>query len=127
MSEFRRNPITGQWVIIAANRGSRPQDIVVEHVASSQRECPFCEGHESVTPGEVLALREAGSATDGPGWRVRVVPNKYPALVGTVPARPHFAQPAAHLLICGTPRSPPARVCTKSSLSRHRILRAWSI
>ena len=94
MSEFRRNPITGQWVIIAANRGSRPQDIVVEHVAPSQRECPFCEGHESVTPGEVLAMREAGSSTDGPGWRVRVVPNKYPALVGTVPARPNFAQPA---------------------------------
>ncbi len=122
MSEFRRNPITGQWVIIAANRGSRPQEIVVEHVASSQRECPFCEGNESVTPGEVLALRETGSAADGPGWRVRVVPNKYPALVGAVPARPHSRIRPPHLLICGTPTSRPATGCTKSSSNRHRIL-----
>jgi len=94
MSEFRRNPITGQWVIIAANRGSRPQEIVVQHVASLDRECPFCEGNESVTPGEVLALREPGSAADGPGWRVRVVPNKYPALDAALPDRSSVAQAA---------------------------------
>ena len=94
MSEFRRNPITGQWVIIAANRGSRPQETVVEHVPSSQRDCPFCEGHESVTPGEVLALREPGSRMDGPGWRVRVVPNKYPALDAALPER----SPIAHVV-----------------------------
>jgi UDPglucose--hexose-1-phosphate uridylyltransferase len=87
MSEFRRNPITGQWVIIAANRGSRPQEIVVEHVPSSSRECPFCEGRESITPGEVLTIREPGSSTNGPCWRVRVVPNKYPALDATMPGR----------------------------------------
>ncbi len=36
----------------------------------------FCAGHEAETPPELLAWR------DGPGtpWRVRVVPNKFPAL-----------------------------------------------
>ena len=27
-------------------------------------------------------MRPGGGAPDGPGWRVRVVPNKYPALDG---------------------------------------------
>ena len=80
MSEFRRNLITGQWVILAANRGARPQEMVVEHVTADHTNCPFCEGREKTTPGEVLALRPPGSAADGPGWQVRVVPNKFPAL-----------------------------------------------
>jgi UDPglucose--hexose-1-phosphate uridylyltransferase len=41
---------------------------------------PFAEGNEAQTPPEVWADRPDGSAPDGPGWKVRVVPNKYPAL-----------------------------------------------
>jgi len=41
--------------------------------------CPFCPGRESVTPPEVLAYRQGGGA-NGPGWDLRVVPNKFPAL-----------------------------------------------
>jgi UDPglucose--hexose-1-phosphate uridylyltransferase len=45
--------------------------------------CPFCEGHEALTPPETLALdRPPGAAPDSPGWSVRVVPNKYPAIPG---------------------------------------------
>lgn len=33
-----------------------------------------------MTPPEVFAQRDAWSAADTPGWRVRAVPNKYPAL-----------------------------------------------
>ena len=40
--------------------------------------CPFCEGREERTPPEVLALPEREPA-DSRGWRVRVVPNLYPA------------------------------------------------
>jgi UDPglucose--hexose-1-phosphate uridylyltransferase len=42
-------------------------------------ECPFCEGHEDRTPPEVLALPAEDRVPDTPGWRVRVVPNLYPA------------------------------------------------
>ena len=42
--------------------------------------CPFCAGHESMTPPEVLAFRNNGAAPNGPGWDLRVVPNKFPAL-----------------------------------------------
>ena len=45
--------------------------------------CPFCEGHEDMTPPEVQAFgRPEGAAPDSPGWTVRVVPNKFPALPG---------------------------------------------
>ena len=45
--------------------------------------CPFCEGHEGLTPPETLALdRPDGAPADSPGWSVRVVPNKYPAIPG---------------------------------------------
>lgn len=43
---------------------------------------PFLEGHEDRTPPEVQAVRPDGGPADGPGWRVRVVPNRYPALAG---------------------------------------------
>ena len=42
--------------------------------------CPFCEGHEDKTPPEILAYATAAAPANGPGWRVRVVPNKFPAL-----------------------------------------------
>ncbi|MGH3034851.1 MAG: galactose-1-phosphate uridylyltransferase [Gaiellaceae bacterium] len=41
--------------------------------------CPFCEGRETATPPETFALGRTGRAPDTPGWRVRVVPNKFPA------------------------------------------------
>jgi len=41
---------------------------------------PFAEGNESATPPEIIAYRNYGTAANGPGWRVRVVPNKFPAL-----------------------------------------------
>ena len=53
--------------------------------------CPFCPGNESHTPPEVMAYREAGSEPDRPGWRVRVISNKFPALKveGTLDRAPH--------------------------------------
>jgi UDPglucose--hexose-1-phosphate uridylyltransferase len=80
MSEFRKDPVTGRWVIIAAERARRPSDFRVDEEPPSPTFCPFCEGNEDKTPPEVAALRPDGSAADGPGWSVRVVPNKFPAL-----------------------------------------------
>lgn len=81
MPELRKDPIVGRWVIIAKNRADRPQDLLDAALpARAGSECPFCEGNESQTPNEICALREAGTERDRPGWRVRVVPNKFPAL-----------------------------------------------
>jgi UDPglucose--hexose-1-phosphate uridylyltransferase len=80
MHELRKDPVTGRWVIIASERAARPTDFVRERSLSSGGSCPFCYGSEDKTPPEVLAYRASGAAPDSPGWRVRVVPNKYPAL-----------------------------------------------
>jgi UDPglucose--hexose-1-phosphate uridylyltransferase len=80
--QFRQDPITGRWVIIAADRSARPQDYTAAPDRRANEDaCPFCEGQEHQTPAEVLAFRHEHSQPDAPGWRVRVVPNKYPALV----------------------------------------------
>jgi UDPglucose--hexose-1-phosphate uridylyltransferase len=84
MSELRKDLISGRWVIIATERSKRPDDFRPPVPAAPAAEgtgfCPFCEGNEGKTPPEVYALRAAGTAPDSPGWTVRVVPNKVPAL-----------------------------------------------
>ena len=82
MPELRHDSITSRSVIIASERAKRPRQ---EHDNSDQRRedagpCPFCAGNEALTPPEVWALRKDGTRADQPGWKVRAVPNKYPAL-----------------------------------------------
>ena len=83
MGEIRKNPITGSWVIISSERRRRPTDFVREEPARERKlgaSCPFCEGNENATPAEVLAYRDENSHPNTPGWQVRVVPNRFPAL-----------------------------------------------
>jgi UDPglucose--hexose-1-phosphate uridylyltransferase len=80
LPQLRKDPITGRWVIIATDRAQRPSDFIRERVEiKGVRYCPFCPGNELKTPPEVLAFREHGGPNEN-GWRVRVVPNKFPAL-----------------------------------------------
>ena len=82
MPELRKDPIVGRWVIIAIERAKRPHDF--KHQEQSLVEtavCPFCEGNEDKTPPEVVAYRDRGGRPNSPGWRVRVIPNKFPALM----------------------------------------------
>ena len=78
MPDFRQDPISGDWVTIAPERAKRPVDFDDSFHPHTSESCPFCEGNEHQTPHEVLALRPHGGITDGPGWSVRVVENKYP-------------------------------------------------
>lgn len=80
MSDFRQDPISGRWAIVAESRSARPTEYPVRPPSSSIENCPFCEGHESWTPAEVGADRPAGLPSNGPGWRVRAIPNKFPTL-----------------------------------------------
>jgi len=83
MSELRKDIISGRWVIIAAERSKRPDDFrpaAEESKKAPERFCPFCEGNEDKTPPEVYAVRKKGTKANQPGWFVRVVPNKFPAL-----------------------------------------------
>ncbi|SDP18807.1 galactose-1-phosphate uridylyltransferase [Desulforhopalus singaporensis] len=81
MPELRKDPVLGRWIIISKERQKRPTDFPVEVSRGSGGFCPLCPGNESFTPPEVYAARPGNSPADSPGWDVRVVPNKYPALV----------------------------------------------
>lgn len=77
MPEVRTDSITGRRVIIAPERAGRPFDHVPNSGTQSCEPCPFCAGNEAATPNAVLTL----SHEDHPGqWRVRIVPNRYPAV-----------------------------------------------
>jgi UDPglucose--hexose-1-phosphate uridylyltransferase len=86
MQELRRDDLTGTCVILAPSRATRPGDAVrVEPATPAKPEpsgtespCPFCSGHETMTPPEVA--RTGGGEREQPGWRVRVVPNLYPVV-----------------------------------------------
>ncbi|HEX4143367.1 MAG TPA: DUF4921 family protein [Pirellulales bacterium] len=80
MPEIRQDPITGRWVIFSPARSARPHDLEPAPPKHTGTICPFCEGHENLSSAEVHALRLAGSQANQPGWQVRVVPNRFPAL-----------------------------------------------
>ena len=82
MPELRKDPIVGRWVIIAEDRANRPHDFEHAPIPARHKDrfCPFCEGNEHATPDEIAAYRGHQSQSNGQGWRVRVVANKFPAL-----------------------------------------------
>jgi UDPglucose--hexose-1-phosphate uridylyltransferase len=87
LPELRLDPLTGLRAIVAGERAARPggEFSCEPRPALDPDSDPFLEGHEDRTPPELYALRDGG-APDTPGWRVRVVPNLYPALAPEPPA-----------------------------------------
>jgi len=80
MDQLRRDPITGRWVIVFMDEPYKPTDFDVEHLPHKKGSCPFCYGHEGMTPPEIQAHREGSTVANAPGWSTRIVPNKFPAL-----------------------------------------------
>src|SRR4051812_28581198 len=80
MAEFRKDPITDLWIIVAPERAQRPLPSLILGAALQPDHCPFCVGNEDDTPAEIFAVRAKDTEANQPGWIVRVVPNKYPAL-----------------------------------------------
>lgn len=112
MSQWRQDPLSGRWVIVAADRGRRPNEFrLATRATADAGACPFCPGREHLTTPETAAWgRSGGAAPNAPGWRVRAFPNMYPALAEApapaaaapagLPARPGIG---AHEVIVYTP------------------------
>ena len=78
MSQFRQNPISKHWVLIAPNRSKRPEQFAQEPVISQNMPeiipaCVFCPGNESKNDDIVRFPK-------GNNWEIRVIPNKFEAL-----------------------------------------------
>jgi UDPglucose--hexose-1-phosphate uridylyltransferase len=111
MSELRRDPTTGRWVIIAPERnkrpgGERPAPKRIPGAASFDPACPFCPGDEAMLP----AIIAETASIERPGWRIRVVANKFPAVSQNAARREHGAffevEPARghHEVVIESPR-----------------------
>lgn len=71
--ELRKDYILDRWVVIAENRGKRPDQHKTNKHGRWVEFCPFCPGNENVTPPEIYKV------TNGNSWKIRVFPNKFPA------------------------------------------------
>jgi UDPglucose--hexose-1-phosphate uridylyltransferase len=81
MPELRKDPVSGRWVIIASERSKRPSDFAGKGQARRNPGlCPFCPGNEAATPPEIMVHRDPHTAPNSPGWTLRVISNKFPAL-----------------------------------------------
>src|SRR5438309_4919128 len=81
LPQLRQDLITGRWVAVATERARRPDSFTqaAKESIAARDVCPFCPGHESMTPPEVLAYRPPGTMPNSEGWWIRVVPNLYAA------------------------------------------------
>ena len=75
MNELRKDYILDRWVIIAKDRGQRPDQFAKKHIDEKRTDsvCFFCPGSESMTPAEIARVEERGK------WIIRVFPNKFSA------------------------------------------------
>src|SRR5262245_28614943 len=81
MPELRKDPLRGRWVVIATERVAPLSAYRHPPASTGGSPCPMCPGREHETGAERLAYRDApGAVPDGPGWQVRVVPARFPAL-----------------------------------------------
>jgi len=79
VSQLRLNLLTGRWVTVVPNRAKRSTDFAPRSPqveTDTDSECPFCPG--SSRPDQPL-FEQLGA--DG-SWKMRVVPNRYPAFEG---------------------------------------------
>lgn len=73
MAKFVPDVKTQRWIVIAPARVSRPDEMVDPE---GPKICHFCAGNERFTPSEFARI--GPGEKDQPGWKIRVIPNKYP-------------------------------------------------
>lgn len=76
MSEFRKDLASGEWVLMAPERGKRPHEWPKRptRALGPKDKCPFENLEASGNWPPILVLQEGSS------WKVAVIPNKFPAL-----------------------------------------------
>ena len=95
LPEFRYNPSSGDWVIIATSRFKRPHFRIKRERRTIQpkKDCPFCPEKikEQLSPLACLSRKKENSFNFSwsekrkgkicPDWKIIALPNKFPALM----------------------------------------------
>jgi UDPglucose--hexose-1-phosphate uridylyltransferase len=90
MSEMRQNLATKEWVIIASERARRPEEFLeagrelAECRPAWEKGCPFCPDASGGEEHETLRIPEEGD------WQIRILRNKYPALIDVGESKREF-------------------------------------
>jgi UDPglucose--hexose-1-phosphate uridylyltransferase len=97
-NELRKDYLLDRWVVIATERQRRPTDLIKPQAsASNLLVCPLCAGNENMTPpasmlylehnNKIIKSQDPATGNWRPNnWRVRCIPNLYPAF--TAPKGP---------------------------------------
>ena len=80
MADLRKDPISGRWIITNTDNPKKPGDFEKVEEMPKEGPCPFCYGNEHMTPLEIDVIRHKSTEPNTPGWLVRTVANKFPAL-----------------------------------------------
>ncbi|HOE64152.1 MAG TPA: DUF4921 family protein [Candidatus Sumerlaeota bacterium] len=129
MNDLRKDPVSGRWVIITRDYLlKRPEGEIQTFHENQLKTCPFCPGHEAMTPNEIWRWANP----DG-SWSVRVIPNKFPLLrIEGSPDRrgeglfDHIAGIGAHEIIVETPEHLP-QYELEDGEQMFRVLSAYKI
>lgn len=76
--EFRQDPVSGDWIVIAPGRAKRPHQLfakVPKRKKASLRDCPFENPEKATNAPPILTYPNKHR------WAVQVIENKYPAVV----------------------------------------------
>jgi UDPglucose--hexose-1-phosphate uridylyltransferase len=73
MTKYVPDISSRRWVIVSPRRTLRPEDT---SNMRTEKVCVFCPGNEQMTDPEVYRIGEGEK--DQSGWKVRVIPNRYP-------------------------------------------------
>lgn len=103
VSEFRKDLVSGEWVLIAPGRARRPHAPLGRSVTGEDREprerphasgCPFDDPQASGNGAPLLAYNHGTEITDpSGGWTTQVIPNKYPAVTKGLCGEPERTGP----------------------------------
>ena len=72
MVKYIHNSDKTRWLV------SNPDRLVRTGMDGKPFRCPFCPGNEALTPPEIYSVPNSHEGASR--WRVRVIPNKFPAL-----------------------------------------------
>ena len=76
MAKFVPDVKTQRWIVISQTRTSRPDEHGLKKEEEKPSVCVFCSGNEAMTPPEIMRIGDGEK--DKPGWKIRVIPNKFP-------------------------------------------------
>ncbi len=132
MSELRRDPVSGNWVVVASDQEAGVVLLPAQRITTPRELCPFCPGAESQSNHEILVYRpQADGAPSTTEWLLRVIPNRLPVLRTEVPLEregigmfDRISGVGAHEIIVDSPNHD--QVLHEFSLDQIRLmLNAW--